>query len=207
MSSSREKADRPDADNQNDFVVVPEYLAPDQNIADQPPFTWLELDEEVFPDDFFIDNPDAFHYFLRAAGCHTPTSRGLYTKNAPLAVISAYSMLSPQYQNIDTFLHVTEKLKTVLETKYSYSIQYIQEVWGVHTRLFDPKGQPYHNSERRPTYAAYYAGLKQLRESAKLTGLDEVLPSAAAVTEVNKALPPKNQTNRIFRLFRSGALE
>lgn len=185
-------------------VRVPEFMAPDQNILDQPPFNWICEDKSIFPLDLFLAD-HGVAYFIRAWFAYGELDCRPYTHyyhKRDVLASKAHELINPDYRDQDLLDYLKGKISAAFG-KYPYSLEYLQEYWrskgkftdsGDRSKLGDKTGKIL-------TYAAYADIHLRLERGAKWVGLGEVLPEASAALDVAEAMPQgKTPANKFFRL-------
>lgn len=203
-----EEAREPVLAQPTDFEIVMERMAPDQNIVDQPPFSWLANDEDLFPPEFFLQEPrEVCIAFLRAVGYLTNPRYSHITKSIAFShkqVDNARRLMKTEYR--DLFEYIIDQLKKRLES-FPYALEYLHEYFDTYSEYFVANGSQREKKDSPKTYAAFSVTLATLHQSLKLIGLPELLPDLSAASDVEESLPAKSRTNRRFRVNKSGSLK
>ena len=188
------KKENQEANEAQAYVTVPRFLDPEQGLLDQPPFNWLLLEKDIFPDDLFANEQFSPAQLLRF-------SVGFFGSYAKLEDISE------KYRKRGILTKIYAKISEYLR-QYPFSGQYLSETWkGLAD--FDEQGNRQKNGGtfNIRSYAAYASDRNQKPVDNKWLGLGKELPDSSAATDVIDAMPPKPAANRTYRLFKSGALE
>lgn len=180
-------------------VVVPEFLQPDENILDQPPYQWLLREERILPSDFF-KSPQCSAFFIKFV-----TSKAYQPGNVNRKVRDSVNKKVYRRPAIE---YALGKAREFLE-RYPLSIEYLQEHWI--PELFDKVGgrQASGYRWRVQTYAAFAETRLRLEMSLKHSqwkGLAKELPDASAADDIVKTMPQKKGMNRWFRILRLEAI-
>ncbi len=189
------------------FADIPRYLEPNQNLLAQPPFSWVRA---TIAPDFFTNESEGWSGFLhRAAVVYDPTSAMELNLNREVK-----KNINEKYKNIaaTVFNRVLLMLK-----RYPYWNEYLLEYWGGNRRgsincAFDRVGNQRSlgtKPTKNRTYAAYAFDRLKIDAAKKWAGIEMVLPSEySKPEEVLAAMPSgKNDTNKFYRLVRSGGLK
>lgn len=178
------------------FVVVPEYLGEQQNILDQPPYSWLREDTDILPPDIFVDDSSGFAGYMRAVA--------LYKE-----AWEVKKLFTSPYQN-GVQLRIYRGRTYLSDDNFHLAIDYLYKIWTTSTKdRYDVNGNPRKTGFKFPvplSYVAWRLQQEQEAERRQLTGLDELLPVLSTSSSVLNAMPPKRRVNKYFRIFHSGAV-
>jgi hypothetical protein len=192
---------------QND--PIPEFLAPDQNLFDQPPFNLID---QLLPDDFFREDirvdqcllNQAKALFIRALMIDKNWCDGPSFTCTDVYLSHLKPFISPQYKKTSLGLWGEEVRKFL----YSFPLckEYMFEGWWK-SGFFNPEGYPYPDKlvrQRVPSLAGYQ---EAMMGDNPMVGLADELPFLSTWSDVNEAIPNGlSQTNRYYRLKKSEAL-
>ncbi len=174
-------------------VHVPEKLRPDQNLLDQPPYTWLAADPAILPVDFF-STEEGEPIFIRLVTKYDLTTLSYEHRQF------LFQHLDPRYASIEEASKYHRKARAFLE-EFPYGVDYLQEKWLQYVH-FDRKGDPTQTIWQGQTYAAYAATKlsgELARQTGKWAGLEELLPYGP---ETGSPIPQSSQLLRSYPIYR-----
>jgi len=116
---------------QNDYILVPKKMEPEQAILDQPPYNWLEIDSEVIPEGFLDENdPAAFPKLLRAVALFK-NDVGPYKPGNHIINKAKKAVVEKHRKDLGS---VANNILLYLE-KFPHSVSYLEEKWGVRKNI------------------------------------------------------------------------